>query len=109
MRYGVDFAVSVDDLRIEPGPDSSRHGNIEVMIVAYDREGEPLNLVVGRSEIRIPSKDYANVQRGGLQIHKEIDVPQGDAFLRIGIYDFRSASAGTLGVSLRSTSVVPAK
>lgn len=101
-RYGVDFAISVDDLRIEPGPDGSRHGNIEVMIVAYDREGEPLNLVVARSEIRIPSKDYTNVQRGGLQIHKEIDVPLGSAFLRTGIYDFRSASAGTLGVSLQA-------
>ena len=108
-RYGVDFAVSIDDLRIEPGPDGSRHGNIEVMLVAYDRDGEPLNLVVARSEIRIPSKDYSNVQRGGLQIHKEIDVPQGDVFLRTGIYDFRSASTGTLGVSLRSTGVIRAK
>lgn len=106
-RYDVDFAISVDDLRIEPGPDGSRHGNIEVMIVAYDREGEPLNLVVARSEIRIPSKDYTNVQRGGLQIHKEIDVPLGNAFLRTGIYDFRSANAGTLGVSLQPTGVVP--
>jgi VWFA-related protein len=109
MRYGVDFAVSVDDLRIEPGPDGSRHGNIEVMLVAYDREGEPLNLVVARSEIRIPAKDYAKVQRNGLQIHKEIDVPKADAFLRTGIYDFRAAMAGTLGVPLRSISLAPAK
>ena len=108
-RYGVDFAVSVDDLRIEAGPDGSRHGNIEVMLVVYDPEGEPLNLVVGRSEIRIPSNDYANVQRAGLQIHKEIDVPQGEAFLRTGIYDLRSSSAGTLGLPLRSVAVSPVK
>jgi len=104
-RYGVDFAVSVDDLWIEPGTDGSRHGNIEIMLVAYDREGEPLNLVVGRSEIRVPDKDYASLQRGGLQIHKEIDVPQGDVFLRTGIYDFRAARAGTLGVPLKLTGV----
>lgn len=108
-RYSVDFAVSVDDLRIEPSPDGSRHGNIEVLLVAYDKEGEPLNLVVARSEIRIPSTDYANLQRGGLQIHKEIDIPQADVFLRTGIYDLRSASAGTLGVQLQATSVRPAK
>lgn len=108
-RYGVDFAVSVDDLRIEPGTDGSRHGNIEIMLAAYDQEGEPLNLVVSRSEIRIPAKDYAAVERGGLQIHKEIDIPQGDAFLRTGIYDLRSGSAGTLGVPLQRVVVSPAK
>ncbi|HKU27989.1 MAG TPA: VWA domain-containing protein [Candidatus Sulfotelmatobacter sp.] len=101
-RLGVDFAVSVDDLRTDPGPDGSRHGNIEVMIVAYDLQGEPQNLVVGRSELRIPAKDYVNVQRAGLQIHKEIDVPKADVFLRTGIYDLNSKSAGTLGVPLRS-------
>lgn len=108
-RYGVDFAVSVDDLHSDPGPDGSRHGNIEVMLVAYDREGEPLNLVVGRSEIRIPSKDYAEVERTGLQIHKEIDVPQGEVFLRTGIYDLRSGSVGTLGLPLRNSVLSPAK
>ena len=108
-RYGVDFAVSVGDLRIELGPDGIRHGNIEIILIAYDREGEPLNLVVARSEIRIPSKDYANLQQGGLQIHKEIDVPQRDVFLRTGIYDLRSASAGTLGMQLQATSAIPAK
>ncbi len=108
-RYGVDFAVSVGDLRIELGPDGMRRGNIEVMLVAYDREGEPLNLVIGRSELRIPAKDYANLQRGGLQIHKEIDVPQGGAFLRTGIYDLLSTSAGTLGMQLQATGAIPAK
>ncbi len=104
-RYGVDFAVSVEDLRIEPGADGSRHGDIEIMLVAYDQQGEPLNLAVSRSEIRIPAKDYGSVQKGGLQIHKEIDVPQRDAFLRTGIYDLKSASAGTLGVPLRAVVV----
>jgi hypothetical protein len=70
------------------------------MLVAYDTEGKPVNLVTNRSEIRMPAKDYANVQRQGLQIHKEIDVPKGNAFLRTGIYDLKSANAGTLGVPL---------
>ena len=65
--------------------------------------------MVGRSEIRIPAKDYASVQRGGLQIHKEIDLPQGEVFLRTGIYDFQAARAGTLGLPLRAADVPTAK
>ena len=68
--------------------------------VAYDSEGKPLNLVVTRNEIRIPAKDYPSMQRGGLQIHREIDVPQAEVFLRTGIYDLRSDNAGTLGIPL---------
>lgn len=97
-RYGIDFAVAADDLRLDAG--ALRRGAIEVMLVAYDTEGNLLNAVVGRSEIQIPENDYATVEQGGLQIHKEIDVPNDVAFLRAGIYDFKSNNVGTLGVPL---------
>ncbi len=99
-RYAIDFAVALEDLRLDLTSDGFRHGNIEVMLVAYDTEGKPVNLVTNRSEIRMPAKDYASVQRQGLQIHKEIDIPKGNTFLRTGIYDLKSANAGTLGVPL---------
>ncbi len=102
-RYAVDFAVSPGDLRLERSSDDIRHGDIEVMLVAYDSEGRPLNLLAGRSEIRIQPKDLPEVLKGGLQIHKEIDVPAGQAFLRTGIYDLKSNNAGTLGVPLKAS------
>jgi hypothetical protein len=102
-RYAIDFAVAVEDLRLDLTSDGFRHGNIEVMLAAYDIEGKPMNLVVNRSEIRMPAKDYASVQRQGLQIHKEIDVPKSNTFLRTGIYDLKSANAGTLGIPLTAS------
>jgi VWFA-related protein len=100
VRYSVDFAISVEDLRLEAAPDGTRHGNVEVSLVAYDREGKPLNLVVTPGEISLKPKEYAAVQQGGLQIHKEIDVPKEYVYLRTGIYDLRSSAAGTLGFPL---------
>ena len=108
-RYGIDFAVAADDLRLEPAKDGVRQGALEVMLLAYDPEGKPLNLAVSRSEVRIPEKDYANVQKQGLQIHKEIDVPKGNAYLRTGIYDLKSGNAGTLGVPLTTVDSQKAK
>lgn len=99
-RYAVDFAVTPGDLRLEQSSDAVRHGEIEVMLVAYDSEGKPLNLVVTRSEIRITAEDYPKLLKGGLSIHKEIDIPKVEAFLRTGIYDLKSHNAGTLGVPL---------
>ena len=108
-RYVVDFAVTPTDLKFDQSADSVRHGDIEVMLVAYDSEGKPLNLLVTRNELSISANDYPKVQKGGLPIHREIDIPQGQAFLRIGIYDFKSNNVGTLGLSLTAAaSVKPA-
>jgi hypothetical protein len=108
-RYKVDFAVSVQDLQLDPTPDGGRHGNIEVMLVAYDREGKPLNFVVTEGELVLPAKAYASIMSVGLQIHKEIDVPREDVYLRTGIYDLGSEAAGTLGVPLHYDASVAAK
>jgi VWFA-related protein len=108
-RYGVDFAISVRDLKLEPTADGVRHGSIEVVLIAYNREGKPLNLVVTQGNVALQPKEYEAVQKGGLQIHKEIDVPNGYAYLRTGVYDFKSGTAGTLGIPLLDTVTAAAK
>ncbi len=99
-RYRVDFAVSSQDIKFDSTPDGERHGSLEIMLVAYDREGKPLNLIAARSELLLQAKDYLAIQRGGLQLRKEIDVPHGDAYLRTGVYDLKSGKAGTLVIPL---------
>jgi VWFA-related protein len=108
-RYSVDFAISVRDLKLEPSADGVRHGSIEVVLLAYSREGKPLNFVVTQGNIDLQPKEYEGVQKSGLQIHKEIDVPNGYAYLRTGVYDFKSSTAGTLGVPLTDTLTAAAK
>jgi len=99
-RYSVDFAIAPQDLKLDPAPDGRRLGNIEIVLLAYDREGKPLNLVVTKGDVSLDAKLWANVQHVGLQIHKEIDVPKEYVYLRTGIYDFKSSTAGTLGIPL---------
>jgi|CZKD01.1.fsa_nt_gi VWFA-related protein len=99
-RYAVDFAIAPQDLKLDSTPEGGRHGNIEIVLLAYDREGKPLNFVVTKGDVNLDAKLYENVQKVGLQIHKEIDVPKQYVFLRTGIYDLKSNTAGTLGVPL---------
>jgi VWFA-related protein len=102
-RYGVDFAISLRDLRLETRADKAVQGKIELALAVYDREGKPLNLVVTQGDVMLKPDEFAAVLKGGLQIHKEIDVPKGYAFLRTGIYDLKANTAGTLGVPLNQT------
>jgi hypothetical protein len=100
VRYSVDFAITLPDLKFEPAPDGTRHGDIEIGLIAFDRGGKALNFVVAKGNVNLQPKTFADLQQGGLQIHKEIDVPKGYAYLRTGIYDLNSNSAGTLGTPL---------
>lgn len=97
VRYSLDFAISAEDLRLVNSADGVRHGNIEVMLVAYDPDGALLNSFRKKSEIVLDPKAYLEVMRVGLQMHREIDVPEGAVLLRTGIYDLNSGKAGTLG------------
>jgi VWFA-related protein len=97
IRYSLDFAISAQDLRLENSADGVRHGNIEVMVVAYDPDGALLNSFRKKSEIVLDPKAYLEVMQVGLQMHRELDVPEGTALLRAGIYDLNSGNAGTLG------------
>lgn len=99
-RYGVDFAITAQDLKLDPTPDGARHGNIEVVVLAYDRDGKPLNFVVTKGNLLVKPDVYPGLLKVGLQIHKEIDVPKEYVYLRTGIYDLKASTAGTLGIPL---------
>jgi VWFA-related protein len=105
-RYGIDFAISLGDLKLDPGTDGMRHGNIEVALAAYDRAGKPVNLVITKGDVHLDAKE---MQKGGLQIHKEIDVPKEYVFLRTGVYDLKASTVGTLGMPLTDAAATAAK
>ncbi len=102
MRYGFNFAIAPEDLRLDAGADGIRRGDIEVMIVAYKRNGVALNSFRKKSEIILDPQMYAQVLQVGLQMHREMDVPDGEVFLRTGIYDLNSSKARTLGIALEA-------
>jgi VWFA-related protein len=102
VRYGLDFAITPADLHLELGPDGIRRGNIEVMLVAYDADGGMVNVFRKKSEIVLNPQMYAEVMRIGLQMHREMDVPENAAYLRTGLMDLDSGKLGSLTVEMRS-------
>jgi VWFA-related protein len=99
-RYTVDFTVSPDHLTLEPAADGVRHGNLEVTLLGYDRDGKPLNWMVRVLQLTVPPDRYAAAQARGLSFTLEIDVPAADVYLRSGVYDQGSSKAGTLEIPL---------
>lgn len=100
VRYGVDFAISPPDVKLETGADGLRSGMIEIALIAYDYEGKALKTIRQKLPVHIRPDAYQSLQRVGLQLHEEIDLPQGSIYFETGIYDLVARHAGTLGIPL---------
>jgi VWFA-related protein len=97
-RYGVDFVIAASGLRLDPGANGSRHGSIESTLVAYDRQGRPLNWLVRQIDLSMDAAQYARVRENGINFHLDIDVPKDCVTLRSGVYDLASSLAGAFEV-----------
>ncbi|MFZ0394670.1 MAG: VWA domain-containing protein [Terracidiphilus sp.] len=99
-RYSVDFMIRWTDLRLNPGPQNTHTGKIQVELLAYSPDGTALNWIGGTMAITLKPDIYAAIQRSGVPAHFDIDVPQGKQFvLSTGVYDWLSGKAGTLQVA----------
>jgi VWFA-related protein len=110
-RYGLDFAVFLHDLKFKVAADGQHEDKIEIILAAYDQDGIPVNSMTKVYTLSLNPRLYATFEKTGVQLHEEIDVPKGGAYLRTGICDLATNRAGTLEVSLNQvdSSVVGAK
>jgi len=99
-RYRVSFALEPGGVTLIPGPDGVRRGNVEVALMAYSQPGVALNWMVRSVGLAIRPSQIAIAESTGIPLHFDFDAPNGDVFLRTGIYDSASSHAGTLEVPL---------
>jgi hypothetical protein len=101
VRYALDFAITPSDLHLEMGPDGKRRGNIEFIAAAFDADANVVKLERKKSEIVLEPRMYAEVMQIGLQMHREIDVPENAVYLRTGVMDLDSGKLGSLTIDMR--------
>ena len=104
-RYKVNFAVAVNTLSLEPDSGGVRHGGVELTLLGYDHDGNPVNWLVRNLQITVQPQRYATAQEKGVTFSLDIDVPPNGVYLRSGVYDIATGKAGTLEIPL--TAVVP--
>ena len=103
--YKVDFAIDLNDLKLNLGADGLHKGTLNISLIAYDRYGNVISREDHAAELNIKPDVYAVFQNTGVQLHAELAVPKGNYWLRTGVYDQGSHKVGTMEVALNS--VVP--
>ncbi len=102
-RYVFGYAADVGHTQMMQTEDGIRHGMLMTMVIAYDQQGKPLNSILNTQRLDLESKVYADALRTGLPFYQELDIPNGDVTVRIGVYDVASGRMGALEFPLTVT------
>jgi hypothetical protein len=98
-RYAVDFVVSLADLNLKQDPDGTHKGTLTLSLVVYDKYGQIASRREHLVALNIKPDMWETYQKnGGLQLHSDLDIPNGQFWLRTGVYDATSRKVGTMEV-----------
>jgi hypothetical protein len=95
-RYAFGYAVGVGQAKLVPAEDGVRHGVLLSMVIVYDKQGRPLNSVLNTQTLSLDPKVYADSLKTGLPFYQELDIPQQDVTVRVGVYDVGSGAMGAM-------------
>jgi VWFA-related protein len=109
IRYKVDFAIDLSDLMFDQDADGQHKGALSLSILAYDRYGNIASRKETQATLAIKPEVWDIYKKTGLLFSTQIDVPKGQYWLRIGLYDQSSAKVGTLEIPLSSVTTVAQK
>lgn len=95
-RYAFGYAVGVGQAKLVQTEDGVRHGVLLSMVIAYDKQGRPLNSVLNTQTLSLDPKVYTDSLKTGLPFYQELDIPQQDVMVRVGVYDVGSGAMGAM-------------
>jgi hypothetical protein len=74
---------------------------IEFIAIAYDRDGKVVNAARRSFKLGIPSDKYDDMLQTGCLVRNELDLPQGDVWLRLAVHDVTGDRIGSIEIPLR--------
>jgi VWFA-related protein len=97
-RYCLDYAIHMPEINAELGADHLYHSSLELLAIAYDPDGKPLNLVDHPFQLTLKPEKYEELMRDGLTLREEIDLPRGEVYLRLAVHDLVTQQLGSLEI-----------
>jgi hypothetical protein len=101
-RYTADFLIDWKKIQLQPAPDGTHTGMIRLELLANDLDGKALHWTGQTMGLTLDAKTHAAIQHSGIPAHLEIDLPNTDVHLAIGIYDLEANKAGIFEIPLNS-------
>ncbi len=108
VRYSVDFFVRLADVALQMDSKGEHDGKIEVGLMAYDRDGNPVNWDRVTLGMDLRPAEFEAMQKSGIPVHMQLDLPDENVNLVTGVYDWGSGKTGSLEIPVEPGQVAPA-
>jgi VWFA-related protein len=96
----IEYAISPSDVTFIDTPEKTKHVMLDLMAVAWDKNGKAAAEDSGKIDTAVPLNVYQNVMHSFIPAHQELEVKPGTYTLRVGVVDRNSRKIGTLDVPL---------
>jgi len=100
-RYVIDYTADPGTIGLTQNSAGAWQGQITALAIAYDHDGNRLNWVANDVGLALDEATWGADSHNGLAIHQVLDVPAGEVFLRVGLYDPGSGRMGSMEVPLQ--------
>ncbi len=96
----IDYAIDPQDVSFVDTPDKQKHVAIDLMAVAWDKDGKNGGESSDKIDASVSLSSYQNAMRSYIPAHQELEVKPGKYTLRLGVVDRNSRRIGTVDVPL---------
>ena len=98
QRYMVDYWVDPRGVEGKPLANGMQERDIEVTQVVYDDEGIRENYTDVPLGVTLSAAELERARSQGIELHQQIDLPEGKGYLRVGVHDLVSGRIGTVEI-----------
>jgi hypothetical protein len=100
QSYTVVYSMLLRQLRLPALDDGQHRSDLDLALVAYNRDGEALNATFSKCAETLSAEDYAKNMDKGYRMGQAIDVPVGAASLRMVVRDNATGRLGSMEMAL---------
>jgi VWFA-related protein len=101
VKYGFTFAVPVNQIAFTQGADGMRTASLEFDVSSYSASGAMTNDVSEITRLRLSGEEYAEFVKMPYHYYQQLELPMGEAIVRVGVLDDVSKRVGTMAIPLK--------
>jgi len=99
-KMSVVFHIDPHTLAFQQGSDGLEHAELNCVVWAYPKKGDPIRVEGGTITADLPQSDYNKVMKSFFPCQRALDLKAGQYTLRLGVLDRKSNLIGTLSTPL---------